>query len=60
MDYKLSHVQDLLILENATVQFISIFSDSVTMATKVIIKELSMNDFVLGENKQVPESFVEI
>ena len=27
--------------------------DSVTMATEVKIKELSMNDFVLGENNQV-------
>ena len=27
--------------------------DSVTMATDVKIKELSMNDFILGENNQV-------
>ena len=27
--------------------------DSVTMATEIIIKELSMNYFVLSENKQV-------
>ena len=27
--------------------------DSVTMATEVKIKELSMNDFILGENNQV-------
>ena len=44
-------------------QFMSIFSDlgtfwsktldSITMATEVKIKELSMNDLVWGENKQV-------
>ena len=60
----MSQVQDLLILEVATVQFMSIISDflgifwsktlnSVTMATEVKIKELSMNGLVLGENKQV-------
>ena len=64
MEYKLSQVQKVLILEVATVQFMSIFShfgalfcqktlDSVTMATDVKIKELSMNDFVLGGNNQV-------
>ena len=60
----MSQVQNLLILEVATVQFMSIFSDFwalfgqktldlVTMATEVKIKELSMNDFVLGENNKV-------
>ena len=60
----MSQVQDLLNQEVATVQFISIFSDFgarfgpkpldlVTMATEVKIKEFSMNDLVLGENKQV-------
>ena len=60
----MSQVRNVLILEVATVQFMSIFSDflgtfwpktldSVTMATEVKIKELSMNYFVLGENNQV-------
>ena len=64
MEYKLSKVQNILVLEVATVQFMSNLSDfggtfwpktldSVTMATEVKIKELSMNDFVLGENNQV-------
>ena len=64
MECKFSQVQNILFLEVATVQFMSIFSDfldtfwpktldTVTMAMEVKIKELSMNDFVLGENSQV-------
>ena len=61
MEYKLSQVQDLLILEVATERLFSVILgifwsktlDSVTMATEVKIKELSKNDLVWGENKQV-------
>ena len=64
MECKFLQVQNILFLEVATVQFKSIFSDildtfwpktldTVTMATEVKIKELGMNDFVLGENSQV-------
>ena len=60
----MSQVQDLLIQEVATVQFMSIFSDfwalfgqklwiRLPWHRKKKIKELSMNDLVLGENKQV-------
>ena len=58
----MSQVQNLLILKVATVQlcrfsvilgtFWSKTLDSVTMATEVQIKELSMHDLALGENKQ--------
>ena len=59
----MSQVQDLLILEVATVQFMSIFGDFGHFLAKNFgfgyhgngsnIKELSMNDFVLGKNIQV-------
>ena len=60
----MSQVQNVLIIEVATVQFMSIFSDfgalfwpktldSVTMTMEVKTKELSMNYFVLSENNQL-------
>ena len=64
MEYKLTQVQNVLILEVATVQFMSIFSDFGHFFAKNFgfgyhgngskkNKELSINDFVLGENNQV-------
>ena len=59
MEYKLSQGQNALILKFVLVQCMYTFTDfwakfdSVTMATEIIINELSMNCFVLSENKQV-------
>ena len=70
MEYKLSQFQYLLILEVATVQCMSIFSDfghflsktldSVTMAMEVKTKEKSMSDFVLSTKQTSTEGFIEI
>ena len=59
----MSQVQNILILEVKTVQFMSIFSDFGHFLPKNFgfgyhgngrkIRELSINDFVLGENNQV-------